>query len=129
MMTRTLLLAALLIAPTSSLGDVLKCKIADYREDVFITTSPDTNSSDGEYARIGISPGIGDKAFVVPDRMGATAFVELNVDGTPVGLLTVGKDMRAVISRQAIDTMGRVFASSQSTGTCTKCADLRSCLP
>src|SRR4051794_11307446 len=73
---------AQMLAPTASLADVLRCKIEGYREDVFITTAPDTNSSDGEYARIGISRGIGNRAFVVADRMGATAFVELNADDT-----------------------------------------------
>jgi hypothetical protein len=129
MTIRALLIAALVIAPTCSLADVLKCRIADYKDDVFVTTSPDTNSSDGQYARIGVSPGIGDRALVVADRMGATVFVELNADDTPVGLLTVGKDMRVVKSRHAIDPMGRVFAPSQSTGTCTKCASLRGCAP
>jgi hypothetical protein len=56
---------AQMLAPTASHADVLRCKIEGYREDVFITTSPDTNSSDGQYARIGISRGIGDRAFVV----------------------------------------------------------------
>jgi len=87
---------------------------------IFITTPPDTNSGDGQYARIGVSPGIGNRAIVVADRMGATAFVELNADGTPVGLLTVGKDMRVVKSRHAIDPMGSVFAPSQNTGVCTR---------
>src|SRR6266436_306571 len=30
-------------------------------------------------------PGIGNRAFVIADRMGALAFVELNTDGTPIG--------------------------------------------
>ena len=81
-----------MLAPTLSLADVLRCKIEGYKEDVFITTSPDTNQNDGQYARIGISPGIGSRAFVVADRMGAVAFVELNTDGTRVGLLTVQRD-------------------------------------
>jgi hypothetical protein len=129
MTIRALLIATLVIAPTCSLADVLRCKIADYKDDVFVTTSPDTNSSDKTFARIGVSPGVGDRAIVVPDRMGATAFVELNADDTPVGLLTVGKDMRVVKSRHAIDPMGRVFAPSQSTGACTRCASLKSCPP
>src|SRR5882724_396118 len=33
-------------------------------------------------------PGIGNRAFVIADRMGAVAFVELNTDGTPIGPLT-----------------------------------------
>ena len=33
-----------------SLADVLRCEIEGHGEDVFITTSPDTNSSDGQYA-------------------------------------------------------------------------------
>jgi hypothetical protein len=99
------------------------------KEDIFVTTSPDTNSNDSQYARIGISPGIGNRAMVVADRMGATAFVELNVDGTPVGLLTVQKNMRVIKSRHTIDPSGAVFAPSQYTGVCTRCAGVRACLP
>ena len=99
-----------MLAPTYSRADVLKCKIEGYNENVFITTAPDTNSSDGQYARIGISPGIGNRAFVVADRIGAIAFVELNADDAPVGLLTVQKDMRVIKSRQSIDAFGKVFA-------------------
>jgi hypothetical protein len=77
----------LLLAPTASRADVLKCKIDGYNEGIFITTSPDTNQNDGQYARIGISPGVGDRAIAFSDRMGAVAFVELNVDGTPIALL------------------------------------------
>ena len=62
---RTLLIFALMLVPTFSLADVLRCKIEGYSEDIFITTPPDTNSSDGQYARIGISRGIGNKAIVV----------------------------------------------------------------
>ena len=116
----TLLTIALMLAPTLARADVLRCKIEGYNEDIFITTSPDTNSSDGQYARIGISRGIGNRAFVVADRMGATAFVELNTDDTPVGLLTVQKDMRVVKSRHAIDPSGMVFVPHQSAGVCTR---------
>jgi hypothetical protein len=119
--------AGALFAPTSSLADVLRCKIEGYSEDVFITTSPDTNQNDGEYARIGISPGIGNRAIVFADRMGAVAFVELNGDGTPVGLLTVQKNMRVIKSRQSIDLSGMVVAPSQSAGVCIRCAGLRAC--
>jgi hypothetical protein len=111
---------AQVLAPTASLADVLKCKIEGYSEDVFITTSSDTNSSDGQYARIGISRGIGNRAIVVTDRMGATAFVELNADDTPVGLLTVQKNMRVIKSRHAIDPFGTVLAPSQSAGVCIR---------
>jgi hypothetical protein len=98
---------------------VLRCKIEGYNEDIFITTSPDTNQNDGQYARIGISPGIGNRAFVVADRMGAVAFVELNTDGTPIGLLTVQKNMRVIKSTQSI----------VSAGACSRCVGLRACLP
>jgi hypothetical protein len=43
---------AQMIAPTPSLADVLKGKIDGYNEDIFITTAPDTNSNDGQYARL-----------------------------------------------------------------------------
>jgi hypothetical protein len=129
MTMRTLLIVALMLAPTVSVADVLRCKIDGYKEDVYITTAPDTNQNDGQYARIGILPGIGDRAVVIADRMGAVAFVELNTDGTPVGLLTVQKDMRVIKSRQSIDPSGMVFAPSQSAGVCTRCAGLTACLP
>jgi len=117
---RILMIVALIVTPTFSHADVLRCKIEGYREDVFITTPPDTNSSDGQYARNGIWRGIGNRAFVVVDRMGATAFVELNVDDTPIGLLTVHKDLRVIKSNHSIDPSGMVFAPSQSAGVCTR---------
>lgn len=117
-----LLIVALMCAPTSSHADVLKCKIDGYKDDIFITTSPDTNSDDGQYARIGISPGVGNRAAVIADRMGAVALVELNADGTPIGLLTVQRDMRVIKSRHSIDPSGAVFAPSQNTGVCSRCA-------
>jgi len=129
MIVRPLLTVALICAPTLSYSDVLKCKIDGYTESIFITTSPDTNSNDGQYARIGISPGIGSRAFVVADRMGAIAFVELNTDGTPVGLTTVQKDLRVIKSRQAIDPYGMVPSPNQHAGMCTRCASLGACLP
>jgi hypothetical protein len=127
MTTRVTLIIALMLASTFAHADVLKCKIDDYKEDVFITTPPDTNSSDGQYARIGISPGIGNKAMVVADRMGAIAFVELNVDGTPIGLLTVQRNMRAIKSNHSIDPFGLVGAPSQNAGVCTRCAGIKTC--
>jgi hypothetical protein len=50
--------------------------------------------------------------------MGATAFVELNANDTPIGLLTLQKDLRVIKSRQSIET-GMVFAPSQNVGLCT----------
>ena len=86
-------------------------------------------SNDGQSARIGISPGIGSRAMVVADRMGAHVFLELNTDGTPIGLVTVQKNMRVIKSNQSIDPSGTVLAPSQSAGECTPCAGLRACLP
>jgi len=120
---------AQMLAPTPLLAEVLRCKIEGYNEDIFIATSPDTNQNDGQYARIGVSPGIGDKAIVFADRMGAHVFVELNTDGTPIGLLTVQKNMRVIKSNQTIDPSGTVLAPSQSAGVCTRCAGPRACLP
>ena len=71
---RTLLIVALMLAPTELLADVLRCKIEGYTENIFITTPPDTASSDGQHGGIGISPGIGGRAIVFADRMGAVAF-------------------------------------------------------
>ena len=115
-----MMIAALIVAPTLARADVLRCKIDGYKDDVFITTSPDTNSSDGKLARIGISRGIGNRAIVITDRMGAIAFVELNGDDTPIGLLTVQKDMRVIKSSHAIDPFGTVLAPSQNAGLCTR---------
>ena len=69
---RTLSFAVMLV-PILSLADVLQCKIEAYNEDIFITTAPNTNQNDGQYARIGISRGIGNRAIVVADRTGAVA--------------------------------------------------------
>lgn len=99
---------AQMLAPTFSLADVLRCKIEGYNEDIFIATSPDTNQNDGQYARIGISSGIGNRAIVFADRMGAVAFVLLNTDGTPIGLLTDQKNTRVIKSSQAIDPSGTI---------------------
>jgi hypothetical protein len=118
-----------MLVPTFSLADMLRCKIEGYDENVFITTSPDTSQNDGQCARIGISPGTGDRAIVFADRMGAHVFVQLNTDGTPVGLLTVQKNMRVIKSTQSIDPSGTVFAPSQSAGVCTRCTGPRTCLP
>ena len=43
-------------------------------------------------------------------------FVELNTDGTPIGLLTVQKDMRVIKSRQSIDPSGLVFRAIAKCG-------------
>src|SRR4051794_18570685 len=52
------------------------------------------------------------------------AFVELNTDDTPIGLLTVQNNMRVIKSHHAIDPLGTVMAPSQSTGVCVlDCAD------
>ncbi len=59
-----------MLAPTVLLADVRRCKIDGYNENIVITTSPDTNKNDGQYARIGTSPGVGDRAIVFADRMG-----------------------------------------------------------
>jgi hypothetical protein len=56
------------------------------------------------------TPGIGDRAMVVADCMGAFAFVELNGDGTPIGLLTVQKNLRVIKSTHSIDAFGAVPA-------------------
>ncbi|MGY4364352.1 hypothetical protein ACVW1A_000417 [Bradyrhizobium sp. LB1.3] len=125
-----LALAALAVLATDASADVLRCKIEGFSENIFISTSsPDTNQNDGQYARIGISPGIGNRAFAFADRMGAHVFVELNADGTPVGLLTVQKDMHVINSRQSIDPSGMVFAPSQNAGMCTRCESLKACSP
>lgn len=126
---RATLIVVLMLAPSISHAEVLRCKIDGYKEDVFIATPPDTNSNDGQYARIGISPGIGSKAIVVADRMGATAFVELNSDGTPVGLITVQKNMRVIKSSHSIDFSGTVVAPSQNSGVCKQCAGVTTCGP
>jgi hypothetical protein len=52
--------------------------------------------------------------------LGATVFVELNADDTPIGLLTVQKDLRVIKSSQAIDPFGKVFAPSKNAGVCTR---------
>jgi hypothetical protein len=49
--------------------------------------------------------------------------IELNADDTPIGLLTLQKDLRVIKSRQSIDTNGMVFAPHQSPGVLLDCAD------
>ncbi|MBR0752725.1 hypothetical protein JQ604_11065 [Bradyrhizobium jicamae] len=116
------------LAPSLLRADVMKCKIDGFSEKIFITTSPDTNQSDGQYARIGISPGAGNRALAFADRMGAHVFIELNTDGTPIGLFTVQKDLHVINARQSIDPSGSVLAPSQSAGACSRCVGLRACL-
>lgn len=128
-MRALLIIACWMLATGLSHAEVLKCNIEGYVGGVFIVTAPDTNSNDGQYARIGVSPGIGNRAIVVADRTGATAFVELNMDDTPIGLLTVQKDMRVVKSAHSIDPFGKVSAPSQENGVCTRCAGVRACSP
>ena len=124
---RAALIFVLLLAPTFSHADLLKCKIDDYSENIFITTPPDTNSNDGQYARIGVSPGLGNRAMVVADRSGATVFVELNVDGTPIGLISVQKDMQVIKTLHTI-LNGEVFAPTRNKGLCTRCVSVVACL-
>ena len=107
------LLTLAMLTGTAS-ADVLRCKIDGSSQDI-----SDTNQGDGQYARIGISPGIGNRASVFADRMGAHVFVER------IGLLTQQKDMRVVKSNQSIDPSGMVSGPSQSAGVCTQCASLR----
>ncbi|MET4297061.1 hypothetical protein ABIB06_007652 [Bradyrhizobium sp. LB8.2] len=130
-MTKKTMITALTLTvlATDASADVLRCKIEGFSDNIFITSSPDTNRNDGQYARIGISPGIGNRAFAFADRMGAHVFVELNGDGTPVGLFTVQKDMRVINSRHSIDPSGMVLAPSQSAGLCTRCESLTACSP
>ncbi|WP_454652298.1 hypothetical protein [Bradyrhizobium liaoningense] len=120
-MTKTMLAAmTLAVLATDASADVLRCKVDGFNQDIFITTAPDTNLNDGNYARIGVSRGIGNRAIVIDDRMGARVFVELNGDETPVGLLTIQKNMRVIASRHSIDTSGLVLAPTQSAGVCTR---------
>jgi hypothetical protein len=130
-MTKTTIIAALALAAlaTEASADVLRCKLEGFEGYVFVTTSPDTNDNDGQYARIGISPGIGNRALFFADLMGPQVFVELNGTGTPVALLTVQKDGRAIKSNQKIDSLGKVGTPFQSEGVCTRCESLKACLP
>lgn len=114
------LACGLIVTAFAAHGDVLKCKIEGYKDDVIITTPPDTNQSDGQYARIGASRGIGNRALIFADRMGANAFVELNADATPIGLLTLQRNMRAIKSSHSIDPLGTVMSPSQSSGVCIR---------
>jgi hypothetical protein len=127
MIIRPLLTVALLLAPTFSHADVLKCKVDGFKENIFITTAPDTNSNDGKYARIGRSPGIGNRAILVADPEGATAFVELNADGAPLGMVRVQPDMRVIKTGHTIDRSGLLFAPSKNAGVCVRCPGKRVC--
>ena len=50
-------------------------------------------------------------------------FVELNTDGTPIGLLTVQKDMRVIKSRQSIDPSGLVSRHRKVRACVLDCAN------
>jgi hypothetical protein len=63
---------AQMIAPTPSLADVLKGKIDGYNEDIFITTAPDTNSNDGQYARLVSRPASATEPLLSPTAWGLT---------------------------------------------------------
>jgi len=73
-----LALLALAVLATEASADMLRCKIEGFEGYVFVTTLPDTNDNDSQYARIGISPGIDNRALVFADLMGPQVFVELN---------------------------------------------------
>lgn len=117
---RAFLIVALLLAPTSPHADVLRCKIDGFKKAIFITTSPDTNSSDSKHALIGNSPGVGNTAILVKDFEDATPWVELNAEGAPIGMLRVKKDMTVVKSGYSID-------SRKNAGVCVRCAGIRAC--
>ncbi|GMO20738.1 hypothetical protein [Bradyrhizobium sp. TM233] len=122
------LIVAFVFTPTVSQAEILRCKIDGIKEIIYIATAPDTNSQDGDYARIGVSPGVGNRAYRVSDRMGATAYVELNADGTPVGLITVQKNMGVIRSSHAIDPFGTVLSPSQNKGVCNRCDGVSNCI-
>jgi hypothetical protein len=117
---------AQMLAPTLSHADVLKCKIEGFKEDIFITTSPDTNSSDSKHALIGNSPGVGNRAILVKDFEDATPWVELNAEGAPIGMLRVKKDMTVV---KTYHTIGSIIVPSKSAGVCVRCSGIRACPP
>jgi hypothetical protein len=117
---RVLLIASLMLAPTFSHADVLKCKINGFKEAIFITTSPDTNSPDSKHALIGNSPGTGNRAILVKDYEDATPWVELNSEGAPIGMLRVQKDMTVVKTYHTIERSGALVVPSKSTGVCIR---------
>lgn len=93
---------------------VLQCKFESLN--FFVT-----RYSDGSPARIGTTPGLGDRAQAISDhRTGAWVFVEVNTDGIPITLTTVAPDFAAVHSRHTIGPFGEVLAPSQERGKCER---------
>jgi hypothetical protein len=125
MTIRAALIVAFMLVPTFLHAEVLKCKIDGSKETFFITTSPD---SDGKDARIGISPGTGDRAILVPDPDGASAFVEFSADGAPLSMFRVTSDMSLTKWEHTVDYAP--FAPSQKrAGKCTRCQGKKACPP
>lgn len=77
-----------------------------------------TRYSDDTPARVGVKPGIGNRAHYFEDRFGAQVFVEVNTDGTPVTMTTIERSLGAVHSRQYITPDGSVLAPLQMKGKC-----------
>jgi hypothetical protein len=97
-----------LVASSACLADIiiLKCDFRGFggRPIYF------TRYSDGSPSRIGISPGIGDRALFFSDRSGAQIFVEINIDGSPITFTTIQPNMRAIHARQVLTLDGTVLS-------------------
>ena len=111
-----LLTAYVLLAAASPAGAEIiafECNLPSITGRIFFTWY-----SDGTPARVGNAPGIGDKALAFQDRFGAWIFVELNMDGSPISLSTIQRNMEVVHSRHVLQIDGNIVLPTQSKGTC-----------
>jgi hypothetical protein len=95
---------------------VLRCGFAEMERPIFITKSDDETPS-----RVGIAPGVGDRAYVSIDpRSGAWTAVEINPNNLPITFTTIQPDLEAVHSRHVLWPDGTVPSPSQQRGRCER---------
>jgi len=97
---------------------VLRCGFAEMERPIFITKSDEEMPS-----RIGMAPGIGDRAYIgIDPRNGAWTAVEVNADNLPITFTTIQPDLQAIHSRHVLWPDGTVVSPSQQRGRCERIA-------
>ena len=108
------------VEAASSETAIIKCSFKGYTragEFVFLT-----RYSDGTPPRIGVQPGVGDKALYFKDRK-EEMFIELAGHGSPIKMFTIYDNGQAYLSYHPLTPMEEnrpPSEPSQVVGTCSK---------